>query len=179
MARKESRGLPPDFDLKLPTDKPIELGDYLDEEAALSSTGRQTLEHPVTGAYESPAAPATSAPVTPPGPTASSQSFPQRAYLSRQQLRSGTVPRKQLNATPETMRMLDELLMQIRQQSMEKDVRTSELFNAMVLCVYEARAHLDLSAIPPRGRWGSPTAASLPVALKNAFMDAISRTRRR
>jgi hypothetical protein len=75
--------------------------------------------------------------------------------------------------------MLDELLMQIRQQSMEKDVRTSELFNAMVLCVYEARAYLDLSAIPPRGRWGSPTASSLPVALKNAFMEAISRTRPR
>ena len=43
----------------------------------------------------------------------------------------------------------------------------------------EARAYLDLSIIPPRGRWGSPTAASLPVALKNAFMDAISRTRPR
>ena len=77
------------------------------------------------------------------------------------------------------MRMLDELLMQIRQQSMEKDVRASELFHAMVLCVYEARAYLDLSTIPPRGRWGSPTAASLPIALKNAFMDAIGRIRRR
>jgi hypothetical protein len=77
------------------------------------------------------------------------------------------------------MRMLDELLMQIRQQSMEKDVRTSEIFHAMVLAVYESRAYLDLSAIPPRGRWGSPTAASLPVALKNAFMDAISRSRPR
>jgi len=178
VAKKESRGLPPDFDLNLPTDKPVELGDYLDEEAALSSTARQThIEPPpVTAAYEPsplPAPPPTSIPVTPAG------SFPQRAYLSRQQLRSGGVPRKQLNATPETMRMLDELLMQIRQQSMEKDVRTSELFNAMVLCVYEARAYLDLSAIPPRGRWGSPTAASLPVALKNAFMEAISRTRPR
>ena len=34
MAKKESRGLPPDFDLNLPIDKPIELGDYLDEDAA-------------------------------------------------------------------------------------------------------------------------------------------------
>jgi hypothetical protein len=77
------------------------------------------------------------------------------------------------------MRMLDELLMQIRQQSMEKDVRASEVFHAMVLCVYEARAFLDLSVVPPRGRWGSPTAASLPVGLKNAFMDAISKARPR
>jgi hypothetical protein len=172
VAKKESRGLPPDFDLKLPTDKPVDLGDYLDEEAAQSSGGTQTyMDPPVTGVYQPPPLPAT-LPTSTPG-------FPQRAYLSRQQLRPGAVPRKQLNATPETMRMLDELLMQIRQQSMEKDVRTSELFHAMVLCVYEARAYLDLSAIPPRGRWGSPTAASLPVALKNAFMDAISRTRPR
>jgi hypothetical protein len=152
VAKKESRGLPPDFDLKLP-DRPVELGDYLDEEAA-----------------PPPPAPA------PPAPMPVAQPVPQRTYVPPP-LRPAAVPRKQLNATPETMRMLDELLLQIRQQSMEKDVRASELFHAMVLCVYEARSSLDLSTIPPRGRWGSPTAASLPVALKNAFMDAIGRAR--
>ena len=175
MAKKESRGLPPDFDLKLPTDKPVELGDYLDEEAAQSSGGTQRhVDAPTPAAYQPPPPPTPT-----PAPIPTVQLFPQRSYLSRQQLRQGGVPRKQLNATPETMRMLDELLMQIRRQSMEKDVRASELFHAMVLCVYEARTYLDLSVIPPRGRWGSPTAASLPVALKNAFMDAISRARPR
>ena len=181
MARKDSRGLPPDFDLNLPTDKPVELGDYLDEEAAQSTGGAPIhADSPAAGSsQQSPLPPPASTAVGPSAPIPASLPFTQRAYLSRQQLRPGAVPRKQLNATPETMRMLDELLMQIRQQSMEKDVRTSELFHAMVLSVYEARAYLDLSAIPPRGRWGSPTAASLPVALKNAFMDAISRTRPR
>ena len=158
MAKKESRGLPPDFDLKLP-DKPVELGDYLDEDAARSSS------------IAPPPAPPAPMPIAPPPP--------QRSYLPTQPLRPATVPRKQLNGTPETMRMLDELLMQIRQQSVEKDVRASELFHAMVMCVYEARPYLDLSTIPPRGRWGSPTAASLPVALKDAFMDAIGRARLR
>ncbi|HEX7362271.1 MAG TPA: hypothetical protein VF283_17405 [Bryobacteraceae bacterium] len=173
MARKESRGLPPDFDLNLPTDKPIELGDYLDEEAVRPSlpNAPEHLE------FSSP--PPTEAAVSRPLPAPPITAPYQRGYLSRQQLRPGAVPRKQLNATPETMRMLDDLLVQIRQQSMEKDVRISEIFHAMVLCVHEARAYLDLSAVPPRGRWGSPTAASLPVALKNAFMDAISRTRPR
>jgi hypothetical protein len=168
VAKKETRGLPPDFDLNLPTDKPVELGDYLDEEVAPkpSATAPPAVSAPPPPVYALPPAPAP-------------QPFSQRPYLSRQQLRPGAVPRKQLNATPETMRMLDELLMQIRQQSMEKDVRTSELFHAMVLAVYESRAYLDLSTIPPRGRWGSPTAASLPVALKNAFMEAISRSRPR
>ncbi|MGH9436513.1 MAG: hypothetical protein ACRD22_01130 [Terriglobia bacterium] len=173
MARKENRGLPADFDLNLPADQPIELGDYLDEEV------RRPNKPSVAEQPEAPtplsADTAMPRPISPPALAAPYQ----RGYLSRQQLRSGAVPRKQLNATPETMRMLDELLVQIRQQSMEKDVRTSEVFHAMVLCVYEARAYLDLSAVPPRGRWGSPTAASLPVALKNAFMDAISRTRPR
>lgn len=155
MAKKEQRGLPPEFDLNLPGDKPVELGDYLDEEEV-----RPRAAKPLAAA-------AATAPAAPPA----------RAYFSRQQLRPGSVPRKQLNATPETMRMLDELLVQVRQQSMEKDIRTSELFHAMVLSIYEARAFLDLSGVQPRGRWGSPTAASLPVALKNAFMDAISRAR--
>jgi hypothetical protein len=182
VAKKESRGLPPDFDLKLPTDKPVELGDYLDEEAGQSSGPTPPpADAPAAGSHQPPLPPPPPVSISagPSVPVSTSQPFTQRAYLSRQQLRPGAVPRKQLNATPETMRMLDELLMQIRQQSMEKDVRTSEIFHAMVLCVYEARAYLDLSAIPPRGRWGSPTAASLPVALKNAFMDAISRTRPR
>ena len=171
MAKKETRGLPSDFDLDLPSDKPVELGDYLDEEAP--SKGRTVHNHAsfTTPAPQIEARPAGIIPATPLAPL-------ERGYLSRQQLR-GAVPRKQLNASPETMRMLDELLLQVRQQSMEKDVRTSELFHAMVLSIYEARTYLDLSAVPRRGQWGSPTAASLPVALKNAFMDAISRTRPR
>lgn len=170
MAKKEQRGLPPEFDLRLPGDKPVQLGDYLDEEDALPRVGKQrTQPEAVAPVYQPPVPPTLPPPALPPQPP--------RVYFSRQQLRPGAVPRKQLNATPETMRMLDELLVQVRQQSMEKDVRTSELFHAMVLCVYEARAYLDLSGVQPRGRWGSPTAASLPVALKNAFMDAIARTR--
>jgi len=173
MAKKESRGLPPDFDLDLPAARPVELGDYLDEEAArpeVSPKKETAAPLPMQSLSPQPTVMAATPPVLPPYPA-------QRGYLSRQQLRPGAVPRKQLNATPDTMRMLEELLMQIRQQSMEKDVRTSELFHAMVLAIYEARGYLDLSGVPPRGRWGSPTAASLPVALKNAFMDAISRAR--
>jgi hypothetical protein len=180
VAKKESRGLPPDFDLNLPIDKPVELGDYLDEDAAQSGNAAQRrVDAPAAAAWQPPPLPPTAVPAPPSSPTPGAQQFPQPGYLARQQFRPAAVPRKQLNGTPETMRMLDELLMQIRQQSMEKDVRTSELFHAMVLCVYEARTYLDLSTIPPRGRWGSPTAASLPIALKNAFMDAISRARLR
>ena len=93
--------------------------------------------------------------------------------------RRGSPPRKQFNMTPETMRMIDELLSHIRMQSAERDVRASELIHALVLAVHEVRPYLDLSHVPPRGKWGSATAAELPVALKDAFQQAVARARTR
>lgn len=86
-------------------------------------------------------------------------------------------PRKQVNMTAETLRMVDELLTHLRQYSQERDVRASELFHALVLAVWEVREQLDLSPVQPRGKWGSPTAMALPVALKNSFQKAIVRAR--
>lgn len=88
-----------------------------------------------------------------------------------------TPPRKQVNMTPETLRMVDDLLRHLRQYSQERDVRASELFHALVLAVWEVREQLDLSRVQPRGKWGSPTAMALPVALKNSFQQAIIRAR--
>jgi hypothetical protein len=181
MPKKDRPGLPPGFDLNLPKSKPVELGDYLDEADEQRRRGPDEgggpVEHSESGERRA-AFLSSSGPVPAPVPVA--PVYPQqRGYLSRQQLRPGAVPRKQMNLSPDTLRMLDDMLHQIRQQSVEKDVRMSELFHAMVLCVHEARAYMDLSGVPPRGRWGSPTAAALPVALKNAFMDAISRARPR
>jgi hypothetical protein len=69
--------------------------------------------------------------------------------------------------------MLDELLSHIRTHSAERDVRASEMVHALVLAVHEVRPFLDLSQVPPRGKWGSAGAAMLPVALKEAFQLAI------
>ncbi len=80
---------------------------------------------------------------------------------------------------PETLRMLDELLTHIRTYSAERDVRASELVHALVLAVHEVRPYLDMTDVPPRGKWGSATAAGLPVALKEAFQKAVARSRGR
>jgi hypothetical protein len=88
-------------------------------------------------------------------------------------------PRRQFNMSPEAMKMLDELLDHVRAYSSERDTRASEIFHALVLAVHEVKPYLDLSGVPPRGRWGSESAANFPVALKEAFQDAIARTRRR
>jgi hypothetical protein len=70
--------------------------------------------------------------------------------------------------------MVDELLDYVRTYSVQKDIKASELFHGLVLALYEARDHLDLSSVQPRGRWGTPTAAALPIALKNTFQAAIA-----
>jgi hypothetical protein len=91
---------------------------------------------------------------------------------SRPELRKP--PRKQLNMNPETLRMVDELLVQIQTYTRQKDTKASEMFHALVSALYEARDSLDFSDVRPRGKWGSPTARAFPVSLKNAFRSAIA-----
>ena len=76
--------------------------------------------------------------------------------------------------TPETLRMLEELIDHVQTYSMQRDAKGSEVFLALVLSLYEAREHLDLSEVPARGRWGTPTAQAFPISLKNAFQEAIA-----
>jgi len=159
---KPSRGLPKGFELNVP----VELGDYLDE---------QTPEAHVDSSPIQPAAGTTSAlrggdsgdfgAVS-----ATSSAKPE----ANPPLTRMSPPRKQFNMTPDTLRMVDELLIHIRNHSGERDVRASELFNALVLTVHEVRFFLDLSRVPARGQWGSASAAALPIALKEAFQEAIS-----
>jgi hypothetical protein len=76
--------------------------------------------------------------------------------------------------TPETLRMVEEILDYVRTYSVQKDTKASEVFHALVLALYEARDFLDLSHVQPRGRWGTPTAAAFPIAIKNAIQAAIT-----
>ena len=164
---KPERGLPKDFDIKVPN-RPVQLGDYLDEPPPERAVPARVPEPLYTPPIQPPPAvlmePVRAVAIEAPQPIVS---------------RRGSPPRKQFNMTPETMRMIDELLSHIRMNSAERDVRASELIHALVLAVHEARPYLDLSHVPPRGKWGSATAAELPVALKDAFQQAVARAKPR
>ena len=43
-----------------------------------------------------------------------------------------------------------------------------------MLALYEAMEQIDLSNVPARGRWGTPTAQAFPISLKSAFQAAIA-----
>ena len=174
---ERKRGLPPSFDLNVPqsvTQGPVQLGDYLDEEEGgpvAQAAPRPNVPSDIRGMR----AVARSAPLTPPT-TGSPQPVlrPQPRPAPRPPHLSTTVPRKQVNMTPETLRMVEALLNYVQTYSVQKDAKASELFHGLVLALYEAREHLDFSTVQPRGRWGTPTAAAFPIALKNAFQAAIA-----
>jgi hypothetical protein len=174
---KRTRGLPESFELDVPqsaVSRPVQLGDYLDEEGTPPPTRKpregaprernvNVVEMPRNERREG-----------------RGESLPKATALSEARKSppkprrvTTTVLRKQVNMSPETLQMVDELLNYVRTYSTQGDTRASELFHALVLSLYEAREHLDLSKVPPRGRWGTPTASAFPVALKNAMQMAI------
>ena len=88
-------------------------------------------------------------------------------------VRRPSPPRKQINLKPDAILMAERLLQQIQRDSGQKDAKSSEMFTALLLALEEAASHLDLSAMPSRGAWGSRTARAFPVAMKKHFIMAI------
>ncbi len=183
---KEKRGLPPGYDLNIPdpdASKPVQLGDYLEEVDAgshrapkLAPRGQRgeskvvvELPRPAEGHDEG-------SPVAPQEEAKAGEAKPSRRRHRRKH--SGPA-RKQINATPETLRMVDEIIDYVQTYSVQKDAKASEVFHALVLALYEARESIDLSEVPARGRWGTPTAKAFPISLKNAFQEAIAAEHRK
>ncbi len=183
MGNRERRGLPPDYDLNIPDqegNRPVELGDYLDEvDAATPRAPRPVArQQPTENKVIEMRPPAAEdhhepSPAAPPQEVETGGAKPNRKQQKHRRKHSGPA-RKQINATPETLRMLDEIIDYVQTYSVQSDAKVSEVFHALVLALYEARESIDLSEVPARGRWGTPTAKAFPISLKNAFQEAIA-----
>jgi hypothetical protein len=200
VAKNSNRGLPPSFSLDIPEptrDAPVQLGDYLEEVDAAPVV--KPAPKPVAKAAPPPSnvvemprpadrpivdkAPPERKPVErspESGPERQAQLVPTepRPIPRTKRKVPKPPPRKQINATPETLRMIDELIDHVQTYSVQKDAKASEIFHALVLALFEARDHLDLSEVPTRGKWGTPTAQAFPISLKGAFQDAIAQYKR-
>lgn len=84
--------------------------------------------------------------------------------------------RRQVNMTPETMRMIDELLALTTRYSNEPNPSVSEVIQALIRVAYDSQLTLtlNLSSVPARGAWGSPAADIFANSLKSAFEAAIA-----
>jgi hypothetical protein len=80
-----------------------------------------------------------------------------------------SIRRLQINLAPDSERQVNELLEVISEQSAEKNSMFSEILNALILNLYEARGDLNVSRVPLRGKCGAPTAKSFLIALAQAF----------
>lgn len=170
----EKKGLPSDFDINLPrsNDRPVNIGDYLDNEARPSPAPRlapkpkpevsNVVELPKVqpAADEPPAERVVPAEEKRLGlESAGSKAQKQRSSKRKPPKKKGPA-RKQINATPETLNMLEDLIEHVRTYSEQRDAKASEVFHGLVLALYEAKEFIDLSDVPLRGRWGTPTAKS-------------------
>jgi len=166
----QQRGLPSGFGLKVaPTaTRPVVIGDYLDEDVTPPPPVvvakkapvplRPVVEQPVMRETEAAPPPPKPVIVEPAEPSAVSRKGP---------------PRKQINMKPETLRKAEELVAHVQRFSVQKDAKASEVFDALVELLHDAKKHLDVSSVPPRGQWGTPTARGFRTSLKNAFAEAI------
>ena len=190
---KSNRGLPPDYALDIPDrPKPVDLGDYLDEVDAPppKAAARTVVKEAPKEAPPSPAParqPAAQAapskvvemPRPAPEPEESEEEPgddqpPNTARAPRPKRPFKVPPRRQINMSPETQRMVDELIDYVQAYSAQRDAKGSEVFHGLVLALYEAMEQIDLSNVPARGRWGTPTAQAFPISLKSAFQAAIA-----
>ena len=188
MGNKFRPGLPADFQLNV---TPIsDLGDYLDERgpAPRLRTIPPTARPPVPSGVVTVARPNAAEPL--PDKPASRRDKPGQPRESGREIAAvGTIrsdtadqpptrpkaPRREVSMTPEALRMSEELLALVRSGSGQRDTKANELVHALLLLVYEVKGELDVHALPKRGRWGTPTARTYPVELKNAFRRALAR----
>ena len=182
MAKAKS-GLPEGFDIGVTAADlagPAQIGGYLDDDPALDiarlmkKTAPAAESEPASAfAKEERETKRVSAP-PPSAPTGVRPQVLTSAPPAKENEVAASRPnpprrRLQVNLDPEGERMVEELLALLSAQSSEREIKVSEFVQALVLNLYSARSEINLGSLPPRGRWGSPTAKSFPTALCQAF----------
>ena len=175
---KPSRGLPDDFSLSLPDNVPVTIGDFLEEEPPplpVRKTPPRPQPQPVVERFV-PAAELREEVVR---ENREEQRAPRPVRPVPRNSQQPSVIRYQLNLTNRTKQMLEELVEHVCTYSPESDARVSEVFQAIIALLHNAKEELELSALPRRGAWGSVTAKNFPGALSKAFEQAILQAARK
>ena len=176
---KRKAGLPDDFDLKVSradlVDGPARLPGYLErtgmrlpplEEEPIPT---QEIAEPTPTPPPSQGARLVQFHVEPKSETVAA------AKVSEERVRKPKGPRKQINLTEDALLMVEDIVGQIIEQSPEKSVNFNDVIQGLIIKLHESRDYIDVSQLPLRGRWGSPTAKSFSAALAAIFGDAIKK----
>lgn len=164
---KPARGLPSDFALDLPDEKPVMIGDFLDEPPPVIQTPKRVAQP--TRAPE----PVRAETVYETDPDTGRFARSRPAPVPERKAAAPKVIRYQLNLNPKSKKMFEELIEHVQTYSTEPDTRPSEIFQGIIGLLHGALDELDLATLPRRGAWGSVTAKNFPGALGEAFESAI------
>lgn len=182
----QQRGLPSGFGIKVPataTQRPVDIGDYLDDDSPAVAPPVVTPKR-----TPPPAATVPSQPVLRETPPPRQNKARETVVASRQEEAENdsesasapqpgatrkSPPRKQINMRPETIKKAEDLIRFVQTYSVQKDTKASEVFDAIVELLHDAKSKIDLSQVTPRGQWGKSTAKAFRTSLKNAFGQAI------
>lgn len=169
---KSARGLPSSFNLDLPEDGPVLIGDFLDEPPPVVVKSQpRVVESPI----ELKPAGIRLRPEVVSHEKTNRVQEPTFGHPVRRPVPTPDVIRYQLNLTPKAKKMLEEVVEHVRTYSPERNTRVCEVFQGIIGLLHRVMNELELSELPRRGAWGSVTAKNFPGALSDAFEKAILR----
>lgn len=191
---KNKPGLPEGFEIDL--NSPSQLGDYLDEDFAGNAaraiaarrapvaTPKPAMPPPPVAALVPEPAARIASPPRPPLPAEQAPLPPRSEPVidlaeARRRPMTKNPPlrrpgRMQFNMRPETAKMFGEIVEFVQRYSLQNDAKASEIFDAVISVLHDAKEEMAFNDVPRRGKWGTPTARAFPTALGNAFARAIS-----
>lgn len=174
---KSRPGLPSDFSLDIPPQSP---GDYLDEDsqthtALLLKKKAESLKAPPKVETQTQE-PKRALPEIPRAEVIEPQV--QQVAAPKKPIQAKVKPerraRMQMNMGADTEKLFNQLIDYVQKYTLQKDASSSEIFEAMVGAIWEAKQHLSFEDVPRRGPWGSPTARAFVSGLERAFSRAIA-----
>src|SRR5262245_35640037 len=125
---KSARGLPSSFALDLPDEAPVAIGDFLDEAPPIHVPKK--LSQPPEAKEVERMEPQSFTPQIVPPRTEEERELAPRPVQRKAQ--SSKVIRYQLNLTPKSKTMFEELMKHVQNFSPEGDTRTSEVFQGVI-----------------------------------------------
>ncbi len=153
---KPTRGLPASYSLELPDNIPTVMGDYLDENPPMP----RRVNAPEPQDFRPQLVP-------------DRARHPMPVRPVREKSRSERSARFQLNLNAQSKQTFEDFVKHVQTYSPEFDARHSEVFQAIIALLDDARGELDLESLPRRGAWGSLSARNFIGALTSTFEQAI------
>lgn len=175
----KQRGMPKGLDLLGARPKPVRSGDYLDEVLAPTATPRQVSEalQPVVASPVEPEGRQKRPPETVVGEgsgDAPSTTAPAKEEESRPRRKTKDIHRARLNVSDDGMDRLREVVSYIESYGPEPTIKASEVIEAAISIVHEARGRLDLSKMRRRGKYGTTSHQVYSAALAESIKRAVA-----